>query len=150
MQVVHDATRGRSPPLAADSETAQELSAVCLGFMKSGGDYGQEPIPGPSGDIERAGSPRSTRPPSRQGSTRNGGGAGRTHDYLSRSSPRTMPVSSRHVEWAAAPPFTGLNRRGAASARVVREGLAAQTGPESCAPVREALTGVRAGLVFSR
>jgi hypothetical protein len=30
------------------------------------------------------------------------------------------------------------------------EGLAAHTGPESCAAVREALTGVRAGRVFSR
>ena len=30
------------------------------------------------------------------------------------------------------------------------EGLAAHTGPESCAAVREALTGVRAGQVFSR
>jgi hypothetical protein len=30
------------------------------------------------------------------------------------------------------------------------EGLAARTGPESCAAVREALTGVRAGRVFSR
>ena len=30
------------------------------------------------------------------------------------------------------------------------EGLATRTGPESCAAVREALTGVRAGRVFSR
>ncbi len=30
------------------------------------------------------------------------------------------------------------------------EGLATHTGPESCAAVREALTGVRAGRVFSR
>ncbi len=30
------------------------------------------------------------------------------------------------------------------------EGLAAHTGPESCAVVREALTGVRAGRVVSR
>jgi hypothetical protein len=30
------------------------------------------------------------------------------------------------------------------------EGLAAHTGPESCAAVREALTGGRAGRVFSR
>ncbi len=30
------------------------------------------------------------------------------------------------------------------------EGLATHTGPESCAVVREALTGVRAGRVFSR
>ena len=30
------------------------------------------------------------------------------------------------------------------------EGLAAHTGPESCAAVREALTGARAGRVFSR
>jgi hypothetical protein len=30
------------------------------------------------------------------------------------------------------------------------EGLAAHAGPESCAAVREALTGVRAGRVFSR
>ena len=30
------------------------------------------------------------------------------------------------------------------------EGLAAHTGPESCAAVREALTGVRAGRVYSR
>ena len=30
------------------------------------------------------------------------------------------------------------------------EGLAAHTGPESCAAVREALTGVRAGRVCSR
>ncbi len=30
------------------------------------------------------------------------------------------------------------------------EGLAAHTGPESCAAVREALTGERAGRVFSR
>ena len=30
------------------------------------------------------------------------------------------------------------------------EGLAAHTDPESCAGVREALTGVRAGRVFSR
>ncbi len=30
------------------------------------------------------------------------------------------------------------------------EGLAAHTGPESCAADREALTGVRAGRVFSR
>ncbi len=30
------------------------------------------------------------------------------------------------------------------------EGLAAHIGPESCAAVREALTGVRAGRVFSR
>ena len=30
------------------------------------------------------------------------------------------------------------------------EGLAAHTGPESCAAVREALTGVRAGRVLSR
>jgi hypothetical protein len=30
------------------------------------------------------------------------------------------------------------------------EGLATRTGPESCAAVREALTGVRAGRVYSR
>ena len=30
------------------------------------------------------------------------------------------------------------------------EGLATHTGPESCAAVREALTGARAGRVFSR
>jgi len=30
------------------------------------------------------------------------------------------------------------------------EGKASRTGPESCAAVREALTGVRAGRVFSR
>ena len=30
------------------------------------------------------------------------------------------------------------------------EGLATRTGPESCAAVREALTGVQAGRVFSR
>jgi len=30
------------------------------------------------------------------------------------------------------------------------EGLATHTGPESCAAVREALTGVRVGRVFSR
>jgi hypothetical protein len=30
------------------------------------------------------------------------------------------------------------------------EGIATHTGPESCAAVREALTGVRAGRVFSR
>ena len=30
------------------------------------------------------------------------------------------------------------------------EGLATRTGPESCAAVREALTGVRVGRVFSR
>ena len=30
------------------------------------------------------------------------------------------------------------------------EGVASHTGPESCAAVREALTGVRAGRVFSR
>ena len=30
------------------------------------------------------------------------------------------------------------------------EGLASRTGPETCAAVREALTGVRAGRVFSR
>jgi hypothetical protein len=30
------------------------------------------------------------------------------------------------------------------------EGLATRTGPESCAAIREALTGVRAGRVFSR
>ena len=30
------------------------------------------------------------------------------------------------------------------------EGLATRTGPESCAVVREALTGARAGRVFSR
>ncbi len=30
------------------------------------------------------------------------------------------------------------------------EGIASHTGPESCAAVREALTGVRAGRVFSR
>jgi hypothetical protein len=30
------------------------------------------------------------------------------------------------------------------------EGLATHTGPESCAAVREALTGVRAGRVYSR
>jgi len=30
------------------------------------------------------------------------------------------------------------------------EGVATHTGPESCAAVREALTGVRAGRVFSR
>jgi hypothetical protein len=30
------------------------------------------------------------------------------------------------------------------------EGLAVHTGPESCAAVREALTGVRAGRVYSR
>jgi hypothetical protein len=30
------------------------------------------------------------------------------------------------------------------------EGLATHTGPRSCAAVREALTGVRAGRVFSR
>jgi len=30
------------------------------------------------------------------------------------------------------------------------EGLATRTGPESCAAVREALTGVRAGRVLSR
>ena len=30
------------------------------------------------------------------------------------------------------------------------EGLAIHTGPESCAAVREALTGVRAGRVYSR
>ena len=30
------------------------------------------------------------------------------------------------------------------------KGLATHTGPESCAAVREALTGVRAGRVFSR
>jgi len=30
------------------------------------------------------------------------------------------------------------------------EGLAAHTGAESCTAVREALTGVRAGLLFSR
>ena len=30
------------------------------------------------------------------------------------------------------------------------EGLATHTGPESCAAIREALTGVRAGRVFSR